>query len=512
MRKLLVLWGLILFSVTPIVAQQQPIKARIAGLESHAEYMSLLEQDAVLQMREDSIASAMIRVRQQLREDPENRPQYSQQILQCENEIFELRMAKGRVIDRINTIEQEWVLANLNAEIARQQQDPAGQELPDSLKCRNLIDNTPFRQHLTRQDYIALRRAQRDEMQAVEMVNRYLNNYLSLTELGATYAVVATEQEALAVLDSMTMIERRNAHVVDSLSAVWNQIFDNKSYAYDYLMEALRKEDQLDRQQERLSATMREIGTLQGETVSDQLVDYFLRKQALVAYELDVAQALQFDSACDSLRGVASQLTAIDYKLPKVTVEERTFIEYDSLRFSSKPVYTATNPIPEVRIYQRGTIYRILLGTFSTKRPVSIFRGTSPLSYQQTEDQKWRYFAGGFATLEEAEAAQATLKKRGFTRPEVVVWMDGIYRNLAEEPLPSAADSGYRIEFEFDDALPEQVRTTIAQGEYGVEISRVGSNRYIIGTFAERADAEKVVEAIRAEMGSIDLSIVQIGQ
>lgn len=277
-------------------------------------------------------------------------------------------------------------------------------------------------------------------------------------------------------------------------------------------MEALRKEEQLDRQQERLSATMREIGTLQGETVSDQLVDYFLRKQALVAYELDVAQALQFDAACDSLRGVASQLTAIDYKLPKITVEERTFIEYDSLQFSSKPVYTAANPIPECRIYQRGTIYRVQLGTFSTKRPVSIFRGTSPLSYLQTEDQKWRYFAGGFATLEEAEAAQAVLKKRGFTRPEVVVWIDGVYRNLAEEPLPSAADSGYRIEFEFDEALPEQVRTAITQGEYGVEISRVGSSRYIIGTFAERADAEKVVEAIRAEMGTIDLSIVQIGQ
>lgn len=511
MRKLVILWALTLCYVVPIVAQQRPVKARIAGLESHAEYMSLLEQDAMLQMREDSIASAMIQVRQQLREDQENRRQYADQILQCENEIFELRTAKGRVIDRINTIEQEWILANLNADIAQQQQPVADQELPDSLKRRNLVDNLPFRQHLTRQDYMALRRAQRDEMQAVEMVNRYLNNYLSLTELGATYAAVATEQEALSVLDSMAMIERRNEQVADSLATVWNQIFDNKSYAYDYLMEALRKEEQLDRQQERLLATMREIGTLQGGTVSDQLVDYFLRKKALVAYELDVAATLQFDAACDSLRGIETQLASIDYKLPKVTVEERTFIEYDSIRFSSKPVYTAANPIPECRIYQRGTIYRVLLGTFSIKRPVSTFRGTSPLCYVQTEEQKWRYFAGGFARLEEAEAALAILKKRGFTRPEVVVWVDGIYRNLAEEPLPSTAQ-GYRIEFDFDAALPEQVRTALTQGEYGVEISRVGNNRYIIGTFAEKIEAEKVVEVLHTEMGTLDIEIVQLGQ
>lgn len=95
-------------------AQQPEVEARIAGLEGNAEYMSLLREDAQLQIREDSIVNAVERMRRQLREDPGKRQQYSQEILQLESRIFEIRNAKGRLIDRINTIEQEWVLASLN--------------------------------------------------------------------------------------------------------------------------------------------------------------------------------------------------------------------------------------------------------------------------------------------------------------------------------------------------------------------------------------------------------------
>ena len=117
-------------------AQQFSVEARIAGLESNEEYMSLLREDAQLQMREDSIVNAVERARRQLRENPAGRQQYSQDILQLESLIFEIRNAKGRLIDRINTIEQEWVLANLNG-AASQPAGPAAEnpaaEIPDSL-------------------------------------------------------------------------------------------------------------------------------------------------------------------------------------------------------------------------------------------------------------------------------------------------------------------------------------------------------------------------------------------
>lgn len=508
MRKLYLTLTLLL-TISGTLSAQQRVEARIAGLEQHAEYMSLLQQDATLQMREDSISTAIIHLRQQMREEPSNRQRYSREIMQAENTIFELRNHKGRIIDRINAIEQEWVLKNLNATIERQQAEERMQgSLPDSLKRRNLIENRPFVEHLTRQDLNALRRAQRNEMTAVNLVNQYLGNYLSMSEKATSYMEVPTEQEArklYAQIDSLGVI---NNLLADSLATAWEQIYDNKCYAYDYLFEALRKEEQLDRQQERHARTMREIRQLTGETVADELVDYFLRKRTLIDYELSVAEVLELHEAIDSLRSVREQVTSIDFKLPRVVVQERFFIDYDTLTFASRPQYSTQNPIPECKIYERGTIYRILLGTFNTKRPVSIFRGTAPIYYQETEEGKWRYFAGGFATQDEAIAAQERLRKRGFLRPEVVVWIDGQYRNLAEEPLPTTTRSGFRLTVNGSDQLSEEALLALRTAHPTAELSRVGAARYIIGTFDTRESAEGAATTMRAADPALQIEIV----
>lgn len=491
-------------------AQDLRVEPRIAGLEQNEEYMSLLKEDTLLQMREDSIAAVIVRARQSLREDAANRVRYAEQIMQGENQIFELRTAKGRVIDRINTIEQEWVLHHMDAVTTSSsaQHRPTSQ-LPDSLQRRNLVQNRPFREYLAMPDYSALQSAQRREMQAVDLVNRYMANYLTLGELSAAYATVATEAEALDLEERFRTLEQLNDKLSDSLAGSWNYIYDNKSYAYDYLMEALGKEALLDRQAERYSTAMREIVALEGETASDALVDYFVRKRALVEYETDVAKELSLQAAVDSLQGVTAQLATIDFKVPRVGFEQRYFLQYDSIRFVSKPHYTTANPIPETTIYDHGTIYRILVGTFSAKRPVSIFRGTVPLSYVVTDEGKWRYFAGGFATQEEAEAAQALLKKRGFTKPQVTVWVDGLYRNLAEEPTPSATSSGCRIEIHGLDALPEGVREIISTVE-GVELSKVGATLFVVGTFADKAEADRVADAVRAVDTALDVRVKEL--
>lgn len=510
MHRLYLTLALLLLS-TGMLSAQHRVESRIAGLEQNGEYMTLLEREAQLQMREDSIASAMIRVRQQLREDPSNRQTYAREILQAENQIFEVRNAKGRIIDRINTIEQEWVLKNLDVTLARHKAEAQQQGgLPDSLKQRNLVDNRPFEQYLTRQDLNSLRRAQRKEMTAVDFVNRYLANYLSMSDAATAYVEVPTEEEALLLQRQIDSLGGINERLADSLAEEWDEIYDNKSYAYDYLFEALRKEEQLDRQQERHARTMREIRALEGETASDALVDYFLRKQALIEYELAVAEALTLGEAVDSLQGVREQVTSINFKLPAVTVEERIFIDYDTLTFAPRPQYSAQNPIPEIKRYQRGTIYRILLGTFNTKRPVTIFRGTAPITYEVTEEGKWRYYAGGFATQEEAIAAQERLRKRGFLRPEVVVWIDDQYRNLAEEPLPTATHDGFRLEITGVESLTEEVQLALRSLHPTAEVSRIGASRYIIGTFEERSAAEQAAVAMRAADGGLQIAVMEV--
>ena len=167
--------GAAFLAVGTLHAQQPKVEARIAGLEGNAEYMSLLKEDARLQIREDSIVNAVERMRRRLREDPSRRQEFSQEILQLESRIFEIRNAKGRLIDRINTIEQEWVLANLDG-AAQRPVGPVGSDpaaaVPDSLKVRNLVDNLYFREHLSPEDYAALRNAQKLEMRAVDYINR----------------------------------------------------------------------------------------------------------------------------------------------------------------------------------------------------------------------------------------------------------------------------------------------------------------------------------------------------
>ena len=306
--------GAAFLAVGTLHAQQPKVEARIAGLEGNAEYMSLLKEDARLQIREDSIVNAVERMRRRLREDPSRRQEFSQEILQLESRIFEIRNAKGRLIDRINTIEQEWVLANLDGAAQRPVgsvgSDPAA-AVPDSLKVRNLVDNLYFREHLSPEDYAALRNAQKLEMRAVDYINRYFANYGTLSELAESYAAVQAEAEAVEIYERYRALEGMNRVLADSLAATWNYIFDNKNYAYGYLLDKMGKEDILAREEEALSEAARQLSALHGETASDAVADYLLRKRVIVDYEASVAGVLALDAARDSLRGVAAQLEAM---------------------------------------------------------------------------------------------------------------------------------------------------------------------------------------------------------
>lgn len=505
LHKTYILFIAALLAAGSLRAQQ--VAPRIAGLEGNQEYMTLLEEDARLQEREDSVIRAVEGLRQLLREKPDNRQEYSQQILHFEGRIFDIRNAKGRLIDRINTIEQDWVLSNLDRPGGVQQ--PAVQPamvVPDSLKVRRLIDNPPFRRELLAEDYAALRKAQMLEPQAVDYVNRYFANHAQLTALAQEYALATVEVDALAVLERFNTLQGMNKVLADSLSESWNYIFDNKNYSYNFLLDRMGRDDMLTREEEALSDAMRELSTLSGQTASDVVADYFVRKKVLVNYEIALAEALALTQARDSLRGVAAQLAGIDFRLPKAVIEERTFIEYQPLEFSSATPYTTQNPIPECRVYPKGTIYRVLLGRFATKRAASLFRGAYPLCYQIDEQSKWCYYAGGFATLSEAEAVEKQLKAKGFVRPEIVLWIDGQMRNLTRDPQPTIT---YRVEIGGSQALSDAVKGVIAASAEGHELSRVGQQMFVVGAFDDRVQADSLAVAIRRADAALEIKVAE---
>lgn len=505
-RKFGLFAGAVLLCAAALRAQQPTVEARIAGLEGNAEYMSLLEEDARLQMREDSVVNAVEEMRRQLRGNPAEGRRLADEILELESRIFEIRTAKGRLIDRINAIEQNWVLANLNGTAAApaESSKPDVPAIPETQKVRNLVENAWFRSELPEPDYAALRRAQQLETQASLCAERYFSNYETLGQLAEAYREAAAEAEAVEIYDRYKALAGVNRTLADSLSEVWSYVFDNKSYAYGYLLDKMGKEEMLVRQEEEGAKIARTAAALSGETVSDEIVDYFLRKRLLVSYETALAELLGFAQAADSLYGVSERLAAIEYCRPPQELTERCFLVYENVEFPSTPKYNAHNPIPECRVYARGTIYRILLGTFNAKRPVSAFRGVAPLSCLENDEGRWCYYAGGFATRQEAEEAQALLKKRGFARPEIVVWSDGVYRNVTVDG--EASEEVFRIEIASAAPLSEEVKRAIAETAGEAGISRAGQ-KFVVGMFDDRAVAERVVAAVRRAAPDLEIKI-----
>lgn len=506
-----------IFSVIGCLYAQQPTQeSRPTKLESNRQYVELLEQDKVLQMRQDSIVGAMENLRVLLRTNPELRERISTEILWLENRIFEIRSAKGRLVDRINALEQEWVLAQLEGA------DTLGDSVPypelgthaiassDGPKSRNLVYNGCFRENLPKADYLALLKSQELESQAADCAERYFVNHAALSTLSKSYETVSTEAEAMDIYKRFNALTDANRLLADSLATTWNYVFDNKCYAYGYVLDKFGDDRLLAAQENRLTETMLQLAELRDKTVSDKVADYFLRKRAALDYEMDVAQQLGLDSACDSLLQASERLESVDFRLPKIEITERFFVDYEPLAFSKTPKYTAQRPIPECRIYERGAIYRILLGTYNAKRPVSFFKGAHPLFYLVDGVKKWSYYAGGFATLAEAEAAQKLLKGKGFLHAEIVVWTNGVYRNLSQQPDVSA--QAYRVEISNTEILTDKIRTVIAAIASDAEVSKVGQNLFVVGLFYDRALAETVAEAIRKTDDKLQIKVTEMAR
>lgn len=504
MRKLL----LSIFSVAAFsAASAQEVTPRIAGLESNEKYMSLLRDDLQLQIREDSLMNEMGVLRERFRRSDGAGAIDPNAILSLENQVFDIRNRRGQISAQVNAIEQDWVLNNMGAAVEAEAASSEISEIviPESSKVRNLIYNLPFGRNLPKEDYAELKHAQNRELLAARIAGEYRVLYDSLVETAAAYAAATTEEAGGRLFAKYGTTERMAGVLADSLTSVWSNVLDNKSYAYGYLLERLEREDLLEAGERYFAARRGDAAAEYGRYVSDALTDYCMQRTAMVEYEAAIAEAFGLGAAADSLRSVLRDGAAFDYRLPAVAVEERLFLDYAPIQFASPAVYSAKNPIPECRVFERGTIYRILLGTFWSKQAVSLFRGAYPLSFAPMNG-KHLYFAGGFETRAAAEEAAAMLRKQGFKRPEVVVWRDGEYRNLATDPEPDAGPS-FRVEISGVQTLPETVRAVIAEHAAGYELTRVGDSGFVVGTFTERSAAETLADALRAAGGGMEIKV-----
>ena len=323
------------------------------------------------------------------------------------------------------------------------------------------------------------------------------------------YDTVRTEQAAVDLFGRYRTVANLGRVLRDSLTAVWGYVYDNKSYAYDYILDKLNCREQQARQQKALDDVRRQMSAAQAEGLVDALPDYYIRKCYLTDYEREIARLLGLGLASDSLKRVALQLQTIDFRLPKPEITERYFLDYEPVEFVAGR-YTYKKPIPDCPVYEHGVIYRILLGEYKYKQNISIFRNASPLYVLKTDAGRYRYFAGGFATKAEAVDAQELLRTKGFRRPELVVWYDGEYTNLTR--TPEAEMAVFRVEISSEQNLSDAVKQAIAQAAPGCDLSRVGADLFVVGQFDNKAVADQAVAAIRAADPQLSVKVTEIAE
>ena len=370
------------------------------------------------------------------------------------------------------------------------------------------MHNAYFREQLPQADYRALLSAQRRERTAFDLAAACAANYEAIEELKISYDTITAETPAAVLYERYRTLQSLNRSLCDSLQRVWGAVYDNKNYAYAYVLDRLGRDDLLAKTEEQLAGVRQQMASERGRYYADELTDYLLQKRALVDVETELAGALGLTAARDSLARAAAGLRIVDYRLPKLFIEERMFLEYEPIGFVTPAKYNASHHIPEVKVYERGTIYRILLGTYTNRTNGGyLFKGAYPLGYEKVEG-KYAYYAGGYRTLDEARAAQEQMKKKGFRRPEIVVWNDGERTNLAD-----AAEQGnapmFRVEIGGLDGFPEELRAAVQAVAGESEISRAGRH-FIVGPLADKAVADKVAEAVMQQNASLEVKIAEI--
>lgn len=488
-----------------VEASAQDISARIEGMESNKEYMQLLRNERQLGVQADSVMNIARELRAELRRSAELRDSLSQQrndslslaLSDAEGLMSALRARKVKLMDHINAMEQTYVLSTVGN---------IG-EAGATQGSTSLYRNRYFRNSISAEDYQQLMQLHAEEKTAYESVRSYVANHSKMKRLHDKYVMAQTESESEALYAEISALKAENIVLERRIAEVWSDIYDHKCYVYSYFLEKENRMDLLDITEDMMQESRQQKLSVIDECVSEDVVDYCLQKPVVLNYEIYVAKMLNLTPAIDSLSTAARNVRGIDYKMAALEIERRSFVNYEPIEFHNRSPYnTSSHPIPECVIYEYGTIYRILLGTYKYEQQPSIFRGAAPLYVEKREDGRFSYYAGGLQTLGEAESAVEIMKKKGFRNPQIVEWSDGEKSNLSAE---GTVGSTYRISIS-GGALDDAVRDVVASMAEGCQLSRLGEDKFLVSSFDSRAVAERVAEAIAKCDDSLRVEVQEV--
>lgn len=527
MKKTLYITALLVASALSAVAITSTFDP-IDELSDNPEYAELKERDRELACQEDSVSMVMAETRAQfrayadslanegLRPSPEEYNAFSDRILDLEQQIFDIRTMRGDIISRINDLEQEWVLVLMNVPITDEFAMVDSVEFVVEIPLyRNLIDNHCIKDLLVSEDYAELCDAQTEDAAMDSLVVEYHALYNNMNSVAENYRTTDSEAEAEELFAEFAELKANAAVLAADIEDRWNHVLDTKYYAYGYVLEHNNHFDLLDSSSMEFAEMRRECSREAGYYAADALMHYALGRPTLRSFELDFARTMGLEEAADSIATLQREAPEVDYRLEPLNLERRLFIDYQPVSIGRTNFYKDTNPIPDLKVYERGTIYRILLGKFRNKQPMTLFKGAQPLYIERTEDGYYAYYAGGFATRHEADEAQLFLKEKGFKAPEICRWQNGIMVNISDverENGGAGVDipvSGKRYMIKVvADSLSDDLRTIIDAEATRQSISKE-ANGFVVGTFDNRDEVE-LLRTRLAENTSADVELIEV--
>ena len=460
----------------------------------------------------DSVNVLLKQAREQYATHAEERPQISNRISALELEALNLKRKYDKAVYELSCCEQQILLADIARSQGQSKQVSTGEvEVIDNSPQRaNLVYNKVFERSLSMADLRGIRQAQQQETDVVSRIREYLGVYDKMVAVQLEYERIDTESGADSLLQALDSLRLAAGVIENGVNNLWHNLYDNKLYAYNLILEKGKRLDVLASAEASLSKAQSQSEQIVSEFESDVLAEYFYRKGALLEYEGNVAKALELTKAQDSLLKAKSALQRNNFCLPKVNIVRRSFIEHEPLKVVKPTLYTSKNPIPQTRIYEFGTVYRIRIGIFTNRPNLSALKGITPLSYtDKYHGGKYAYYGLGFRTEEEAREGVKYLTKLGFRSPVVVMWVDGEYISNIEEW--KSKNMGYKIEISGVTTLSDAVKAHISLRNDKAIFSRVGKV-FIVGPFVSESDAKLVASEIVAMDGNIEASVKSVKQ
>jgi hypothetical protein len=483
-------------------------------LSENSEYTALMEQNRGLSSQADSINRLLTERRLALHNNTDgNLETLRAEIISLEQQAHDISIEQGAVARRIGIIEQNIIMDKI---LSQQQHVVVGEVLDDSIDestttaVANLIDNECFKRDLAAADYAELQKAQREESEMLTYVDEYLKTYNRLVEVADGYAKADRASVATPLYEEYETLSAKLKELDAEMHKMWNHILDTKYFAMSYILEKAHRYDILDRASANYQTMQQTCAERDGQYSSDALMRYAIGRNTLLSYEIEFARDMRLKPAQDSLRQVKERYVQPYYSNKTIMVEYREFMDYAPIKIGRTNFYDDSNPLPELQIFEKGTIYRILLGKFRTKQTMTLFKGVQPMSIYRDSDGMYCYYAGGYANESEARDAQQFLKDKGFKNPELYCWEDGqmqLVTAKAKVQESVASNVRYMVVIKATN-LDSNLRQIINREAPGKIVSRSGGN-YAVGMFTERGEADSLLTSLSEAYPTLEMTITE---